>query len=365
LKPTISSTRGASSLADRIAEGPQDRRRREDERHHQLVATQLAERRELTTQEALAWSSFDAVGSGVVPEHAVDDRQHEDDEGQGEQRVGQEAHLDAELVLDEAAEDRVGARADLGADAADVRGVGDGEHDRRAELTHRAADRLLELAEQRHADGHHHHGGRGVADPQGERGGRDDHAREQSLRLGADREHDAERDAFVQAALLHRGADRHAAEEHEDVGVDVGLGRSAEAAREAAVVHAEQRKEDERRTGRPGDRQSLGEPPDRHERGHARREGGAAAVAGYVVEARGHEGERREREEAQGEADEPARAALLGQAELLAHGADDPTSRAAASTRKRVLRLCVSAIERAALGVAPRASACSGACLPT
>ena len=47
---------------------------------------------------------------------------------------------------------------------------------------------------------------------------------------------------------------------------------------------------------------------------------------------------RGERAQAQREADAPARAALLGQAELLAHGADDPTSCAAASTTKRASR---------------------------
>ncbi len=133
----------------------------------------------------------------------------------------EETEVVAQLVGEEAAEDGVRAGADLRADPADVGGVGHRQHDRRPVVREPAPPGgRLQLREQGEPDRDHHHGGRGVGDPERDGARRDEHAEQEPLRVRADRPHDVERHPAVKAPLLHGGADRHAAEEEEDVRVD-------------------------------------------------------------------------------------------------------------------------------------------------
>ncbi len=235
-----------------------------------------------------------------APEHRPGERQQDEHERQADEQELDEAH-GLPHALEEAGELAVRRRADLGPDAAQVRAVGDRQHDRHAVVAQSRAAPRFELGDQGEADRHHHGGGRGVGDPERDEGGRREDAGEEPPRVGADPLHDAEREPAMEVPLLHRRRDRHAAGEEEDVRVEIGRERGGEAGRAFVTEDPEQRKEDDRQTGGPVDRYRLGQPPDRHQRRDRRRHRRSRTHLRLTVERRVDEGEEGSGDEADGD----------------------------------------------------------------
>ena len=206
---------------ERLPGDPEGRGGQEDHQHHPLLALHAPELRDLRAQHASPGLGARGVAPADPPEGEPDHRQEEQHEGNPDRHVLEEGDLDPAL-RHEARELRVRRGADLGPDPAHVRGVGDREHHRGAVVLETpAAGVRLQLGDHREPDRQHHGRGRGVRDPERDEGGGGEHPEEQPARIGPDRAHDRERDAPVQVPLLHRRGDAHAAQEQEDVGVEV------------------------------------------------------------------------------------------------------------------------------------------------
>ena len=257
-----------------------------------------AERRELPAHD-LAGVAGERVPATEAPEHPPDDRQQHEDERQADEQELEEARSTGPARSRKPANWRVRRRADLGADAAEVRAVGDRQHDRHAVVREaRAASRASSWAMSATPIGIIIVAVAVFDDPERDEGGRREDAGEQPARIGADALHDAEGEPAVEVPLLHRRRDRHAAGEEEDVGIEVGRGEAREAGRDGPSPKTPSSgKSDERHAGGPVDRQRLGQPPDRHQRRDRRRPRRAGADLALMVERRvEQEHARRERE---------------------------------------------------------------------
>ncbi len=147
----------------------------EDAEHEPLGPLHRPESRALARQRPAGLRGVGGVLAPDLPEGRPDDEQEDARERHAEQHEVEERDLVAAL-REEARELGGGDGADLRADAAEVRGVGDREHQGRAITGQAAARLMLELGDDRDADREHHGGGGGVRDPEGDEGRREQQA---------------------------------------------------------------------------------------------------------------------------------------------------------------------------------------------
>ena len=179
----------AQRVGERLADDP-ERRGGEEHREHDPLARAASRRaaRPRARARVRPTSARGRVRAPDAPEREPHDRQEQQHERDADRRELEERDLGAAL-RQEARELRARHRADLGADAADVRAVGDREHHRRAVAGEAPARLALELGDQREPDREHHRRGRGVRDPQRDARRGEQQAEQEAPRVGADHAH--------------------------------------------------------------------------------------------------------------------------------------------------------------------------------
>ena len=167
------------------------------------------------------------------------------------------------LSLEQLREGHVGRRADQSAEAADVAGEGNADHDGLREARHLLlAVVVLQRLHQRRDVGDHHQSGGGVGNPHGEEV-RGEHHAEQNAARALEEGRDEQGDTNVEVPTLHCEGEQESREEHENRVVEVLLRHGGRA------EHAEEREQHHREQGRDGQRNDLRHPAGGHQNENA------------------------------------------------------------------------------------------------